>query len=282
MRFIIQRMADPATEAGELPTDELLTAMAEYNRALADAGVFVDGMGLKPSSAGARVHFADGVPVVTDGPFAETRELVAGFTVIETDSREEALAWARRWPALDGDGQVKLELRQVYELEDFQSGPGVDAHAALGERLRRQPTEISPRLAFSGDCREAFECYADALGGHIEAMVTHGETPAADNVPRDWQDRIIYARLRVGRWILQGGDISAECYQRPRGFSVQIDMDDPARAEDAFGRLADGGEITMPIAETFWARRFGMLVDRFGIPWIINCNKPEIVGGDPA
>ena len=104
MRFLILRKADPDTEAGVMPGEALLAAMARYNEAMIEAGVMVDGMGLKPSSRGARVQFRDGLPVVSDGPFAETRELLAGFTLIEVASREEALAWVRRWPREDGNG----------------------------------------------------------------------------------------------------------------------------------------------------------------------------------
>lgn len=138
MRFIILRKADPDTEAGVMPGESLLEAMASYNEAMIKAGVMVDGMGLKPSSHGARVQFQNGKPVITDGPFVETRELLAGFTVIEVASREEALDWVRRWPAEDGNGKVTLELREVYTLEDFGESPAIEHHAALGEELARQ------------------------------------------------------------------------------------------------------------------------------------------------
>jgi hypothetical protein len=119
MKFMIIRKADAATEAGVLPSEELLTRMLEYNEEMIKAGVMRDGMGLQPSAKGARISFADGKPTVTDGPFAEAKELIAGFTLIEVASRAEALAWVRRWPALDGGGNVQLELRQVYEAADF-------------------------------------------------------------------------------------------------------------------------------------------------------------------
>ncbi len=138
MRFIIIRKADANTEAGVMPSEALLEAMAQYHEALMQAGVLVDGMGLKSSSFGARVHFQNGQPVITDGPFAETKELLAGFTVINVKSRDEALAWIKRWPALDGDGHVQLELRQVFELEDFAPGPAIDHHAELSEQLAQQ------------------------------------------------------------------------------------------------------------------------------------------------
>ena len=119
MRFMIIRKADESTEAGEMPTQSLVDAMMAYNEEMIRAGVMVGGDGLKPSVRGARITFRDGTPSVTDGPFAETKELIAGYTLIETASRDEALEWARRWPAEDADGHVELELRELYEADDF-------------------------------------------------------------------------------------------------------------------------------------------------------------------
>ncbi len=102
-----------------MPSTELLAAMGQYNEELAKAGVLLAGEGLHPSSKGARVKFSGGKPQVIDGPFAETKELIAGFTMIQVKSREEALEWLKRWPAIDGNGEVELELRQVFEAEDF-------------------------------------------------------------------------------------------------------------------------------------------------------------------
>lgn len=119
MRFMIIRKADADTEAGALPTEELITAMTRYHQELADAGILVAGEGLHPSAKGARIRFSGGKPTVTDGPFTEAKELIAGFTMIEVGSREEALEWVRRWPPLDGGGEVELELRQVFAADDF-------------------------------------------------------------------------------------------------------------------------------------------------------------------
>jgi len=119
MRFMIIRKADAGTEAGILPREDLLAAMGAYNEELMRAGVLLAGEGLQPSSRGARVRFSGGRPNVVEGPFAQVGELIAGFTMIDVGSREEAVEWARRWPALDGDGEVELEIRQVFEAADF-------------------------------------------------------------------------------------------------------------------------------------------------------------------
>jgi len=135
MRFVILRKADPDTEAGRKPTQALIEAMGAYMGEMAAAGVLLGGEGLKPTATGARVKFRRGQPTFTDGPFTETKELVAGYTVIEVRSREEALDWVRRWPVLDGDGEVELELRQVYEMADFEAEAS-PALSALEQRPR--------------------------------------------------------------------------------------------------------------------------------------------------
>jgi hypothetical protein len=119
MRFMLLRKADAETEAGHLPREELLAAMARYNQELAEAGVLLQGEGLQASAKGARVVFVGGTPSVTDGPFAETKELIAGFTMIEVASKDEAIEWVKRWPRIDGSGNVQIEIRPLYEPEDF-------------------------------------------------------------------------------------------------------------------------------------------------------------------
>ena len=119
MRFMIIRKADADTEARKMPSHELAAAMMAYNEEMAKAGILLGGDGLRPTADGFRVKFSDGRPTVIDGPFAEAKELVAGYTLIQVDSREEALEWVRRWPVEDADGQAYLEVRQLYEIDDF-------------------------------------------------------------------------------------------------------------------------------------------------------------------
>lgn len=132
MRFVVIRKADPDTEAGVMPSEALIEAMQRYNEEMVKAGVLLSGAGLKPSAQGARVSFRNGTPTVVDGPFAEAKELIAGFSVIEVASRAEALEWLRRWPAEDGGGNVQLELRPLYELEDFGDSPALDRMREVG------------------------------------------------------------------------------------------------------------------------------------------------------
>jgi|SRR5215203_269991 len=119
MRFMIIRKADPKTEAWAKPSQALVDAMMAYNEEMIRAEVMLSGDGLKPSARGARIKFSRGKPRITDGPFAESKELIAGFTIIQVATREEALAWVKRWPVEDGDGEVELELRELYEADDF-------------------------------------------------------------------------------------------------------------------------------------------------------------------
>lgn len=272
MRFAIIRKADDDTEKGCMPSDEMLAAMGQYNQKMVEAGIMRTGEGLRPTSDGVRIRYSKGVPTVTDGPFTETRELIAGFTIIEVDSKEEAIEWAKKWPKLDADGGVELELRQLFELEDFEQGEGTQLHGELHKRIARQPANVCPYLFFQGNCQEAFELYEDCLGGKIEAMMTHAEAPAGEGGPEMPADAIMHACLRVGKWMLMASDAPPEYFEKPQGFYVQISIDNPEQAERAFNRLAEGGQVRMPFAQTFWAYRFGMLVDRFGTPWMINCD----------
>ena len=133
MRFMIIRKADAQTEAWAKPSTALLDAMMAYNEEMIRAGVMLGGDGLKPSSRGARIKFSKGKPKVTDGPFAEAKEMIAGYTIIQVASREEALGWVKRWPVEDGDGEVELELRELYEADDFgdEATPAIQRQEAL-------------------------------------------------------------------------------------------------------------------------------------------------------
>ena len=120
MRFMILLKADDHSEAGEMPGEELLTAMGKFNDELVKAGVMLAGEGLQPSSHGARVHFGkDGKVSVTDGPFAETRQLLAGFWIWRVNSKQEAIDWVKRVPMPMAGGEAEIEIRQIFEMEDF-------------------------------------------------------------------------------------------------------------------------------------------------------------------
>lgn len=118
MRFIVMIKATPQSEAGEMPSESVLTAMGQYNEELVNAGVMLGGEGLQPSGKGARVRFADGQCTVVDGPFTETKELVAGYWLFQTESLQQAIDWVKRCPA-SAIGESEIEIRQLFEAEDF-------------------------------------------------------------------------------------------------------------------------------------------------------------------
>jgi PhnB protein len=133
--------------------------------------------------------------------------------------------------------------------------------------------QLNSYLFFNGQCEEAFKFYEQCLGGKIEAMLPHEGSPAADHVPAEWRSKILHARMVVGDQVLMASDAPPGHFQAPQGFSVNIGVSDANQAERIFHALAEKGKVTMPIAETFWALRFGMLVDRFGIQRMVNCEK---------
>ena len=133
--------------------------------------------------------------------------------------------------------------------------------------------QINPYLFFKGQCEEAFKFYAKLFGGKIAAMMPHTGSPAEGHVPPDWGKKIMHARLVVGDMVLMGSDPPPDRYNQPKGFSITLGVPDPGEAERVFKGLADGGNVTMALDKTFFADRFGMLVDRFGIPWMVICEK---------
>ena len=141
MRFMMMIKANKDTEAGVMPEEKTLAAMAKYNEELVKAGVLIDGVGLQASSKGARVKFSGGKPKVIDGPFAETKELIAGYWMIQVKSKEEAIEWAKRVP-FDVDvhmgGEGEIEIPQVFELEDFGSSEAVERHRELEKKLAKK------------------------------------------------------------------------------------------------------------------------------------------------
>ena len=131
--------------------------------------------------------------------------------------------------------------------------------------------QISPYLNFNGRCAEAFKLYERVLGGKIVAMHTHGETPAKDFVPPNWHDKVMHVRLETGAMALMGSDAPPDRYTAPKGMFVSVNVKTVPDGARIFKELSDNGTVTMPFEQTFWSPGFGMLVDRFGIPWMINC-----------
>ncbi|MFB2839829.1 VOC family protein [Floridanema evergladense] len=136
--------------------------------------------------------------------------------------------------------------------------------------------QLNPYLMFNGQCEEAFKFYEQCLGGKITDMMTYAESPepaTQEEIPSDWRNKIMHTSLMIGNQELMGSDSPPQYHQETKGFSVTITLDDPVEADRIFHTLAENGTVQMPFEKTFWAYRFGMLIDRFGIPWMINCNQ---------
>jgi len=133
---------------------------------------------------------------------------------------------------------------------------------------------LNTHLTFNGQCRQAFEYYEMHLGGKIQFMMTYGESPMPAGPSDEWRTKIIHASFTLGNELLTGADAPPEVYEKPQGMAVLFSVDAAAEADRVFAALAENGTVEFPIQETFWALRFGMLVDRFGTPWMINCAKP--------
>ena len=134
--------------------------------------------------------------------------------------------------------------------------------------------QMNPYLFFDGRCEAAFRFYAECLGGEFVAMITHRDSPIADQTPPERHDQILHARLVRGDMMLMGSDAPPERHRPMQGFCVSLLVADAAEAERLFQALAADGTVHMELQETFWAIRFGMLVDRFGTPWMIGCERP--------
>ena len=128
---------------------------------------------------------------------------------------------------------------------------------------------VNPYLGFKGDCEEAFKFYEQLLGGKIETMSTFAGTPMEKHVPEEWRKKIVHAHMTVGEQVLMGSDAFPDHYQKPAGVSVCLGVGDLQDAERIFKALAESGTVQMPFQKTYWAEGFGMLVDRFGTPWMV-------------
>lgn len=133
---------------------------------------------------------------------------------------------------------------------------------------------VNAYLHFPGTCAEAFRFYEKLFGGKITMLMTHGESPMKDQVPADWRDKVIHVSLELPGGMVLGSDAPPDYYVKPQGFAVSVSELSVADAERMFAQLAEGGSVQMAFAPTFWAERFGMCTDRFGIPWMLSAGEP--------
>jgi PhnB protein len=134
--------------------------------------------------------------------------------------------------------------------------------------------QVNPYLYYNGNCEAAFKFYEKTLGARIEVMLTHEGAPAEMQSPPEWKQKIMHGRISIDGDVVMASDAPPGRFQQPRGFSLSLTVEDPSVAERKFKALAKGGSVNMPFGKTFFSRGFGMCLDQFGIPWMVNC-PPE-------
>lgn len=287
MRFMIIRKADQDTETGAMPSEQLLADMGQYNEELVKAGVMRAGEGLHPSSKGVRVKFSKGKPTVIDGPFAETKELIAGFTMIDVKSMDEALEWVKRWPATDANGEVELEIRRVFEAEDFGAEFTPELREAE-ERMREQIAQagVQPGTPASTGAKAIPEGYGATpyltVKGADKATEFYKQVFGAVEVTRlvDPSGNIMHAELKVGRAPIMLSEESLAWGARSpttigdSASTVVLYVED---VDAIFAKAtAAGVKVAMPVQNMFWGDRSASIVDPFGHKWMISTHIEDV------
>ncbi|HEY7499295.1 MAG TPA: glyoxalase/bleomycin resistance/extradiol dioxygenase family protein [Vicinamibacterales bacterium] len=134
--------------------------------------------------------------------------------------------------------------------------------------------QMTTYVNFKGDCEAAFKLYEQCLGAEPGPIFRYGGSPMEADAPPDWSEKIMHGSVTIGGQVLMGADIVPDRYEEPKGIQLSLQLSSVADAERIFRELSSGGRIAMPLEKTFWAERFGILTDRFGIPWLINCETP--------
>ncbi len=280
MKVMVIVKATKSSEAGELPSEQLLTAMGQFNEELVKAGIMKAGEGLKPSSEAKRVRFHLKDRTVTDGPFAETKELIAGFWLWEVASMQEAIDWVKRCPnpmLEDSD----IDIRPVYEMEDFAENDPQGTVRAQEDSLKRmmslQEASVQPYLFFGGRCDEALAFYETSLGATVVMKMRFSESPdppPAGMLQPGFEGKIMHASFTVGKVTIMASD-GCDDKSKFDGFRLALSVPTEADADVAFNALADGGKVDMPLAKTFWSPRYGMVTDKFGVGWMVMVRGEE-------
>ena len=273
--------ATPSSEAGmsaDEATQALFAEMGRYNEALIQAGIMKDAAGLQPSSKGVRVRFRGKERIVSDGPFAETKELVAGYWIWEVPSMADAIAWVKRCPNPMPE-ESDIEIRPLYGCEDLAPlmTPEQRAQeATLDDQLAMRKATVQSYLVLGGRCEEALDFYRQALHAKIGMVMRWSESPEAPPagmLPPGYEKKIMHAEFSVGGMTLMASDgCGGPQDQQPTfaGFRLALSVPTEGLADRTFAALAaNGGRVDMPLAKTFWSPRYGMVTDRFGIGWMV-------------
>ena len=280
MRFMVLIKADKNSEAGVMPSEELLAEMGRFNEELVKAGVMLAGEGLHPSSKGARVRFKGKERSVVDGPFAETKELIAGFWIWQVKDKAEAIEWVKRCPN-PMPGESEIELRQVFEAEDFG--------AEFTPELREQEDRLRTQITEQQQAKPAVPGVPPASGA-TPYLVVKG---AADAI--GWYQRVFSARLAFKLDAPDGSVMHSELHVGPARFMLTEErLQHGARSPQTLGgspttqivyvpdadavynaAVAAGATPGMPMGDQFWGDRSGSLTDPFGHQWFISTHKED-------
>ena len=274
MKVMVIVKASPSSEAGKMPSEELLTAMGNFNEELVKAGIMESGDGLKPSSEGVRVRFSGVKRIVTTGPFTETNELIAGYWIWNVASMEEAIEWVKKCPnPMEEDSDI--EIRTFYTMEDFAQADPQGKGAAQEEHLRQtialRQAKVNNYLFFSGRCEEALNFYQQHLGAKINMLLRFNQSP--DPVPegmlqQGFENKIMHADFTLGDVNILASD-GCDDATRFSGFRLTLTLQTAEEAHRVFDTLATGGSVDMPLAKTFWSPLYGQVTDQFGVGWMV-------------
>ncbi|MHB0961327.1 MAG: YciI family protein [Pirellulaceae bacterium] len=273
MKVVVFVKASPSSEAGVMPSQQLLADMGRYNEELFKAGIMKDGAGLHPSSKGVRVRFSGNDRTVIDGPFAETKELVAGFWMWEVESMEQAVEWLKKCPC-PMEEESDIEIRPLFEPDDFgdEFTPELrEKEANLEAALSMMKATVQPYLFFGGRCEEALEFYKTALHAKVGMVLRFNESPEPPPpgvLQPGFESKIMHCEFQVGGMTLMASD-GCDDKSRFDGFRLALSVPTEVDADRVFNALAVSGKVDMPLVKTFWSPRYGMVTDKFGVGWMV-------------
>lgn len=281
MKVMVIVKATPRSEAGNMPSEKLMKAMCSFNEELVKAGVMEFGDGLRPSSDGVRVRFSGDERSVSQGPFSQPEELIAGYWIWNVSSMDEAIEWVKKCPnPMEEDSNI--EIRPFFSIDDFAEadpeGEVRERELSMRQEIAMKKASVSNYLFFSGRCEEALAYYEQHLKAVVTMKMRFDESP--DPVPSDmlqpgFETKIMHSEFTVGQTMLMASDGCGDG-NAFAGFRLSLMVETAEEAHRIFDALADGGSADMPLDKTFWSPLFGMVTDRFGLGWMVQLPGQEM------
>lgn len=277
MKVMVMVKATPSSEAGIMSGEKfekMMQDMGRFNEELVAAKIMKAGEGLKPTSQAVRVHFSGDKRTVTDGPFAETKEQVAGYWIWEVKSMEEAIEWVKKCPnPMFEDSDI--DIRPVYGMEDFAHADPTGEVARGEERMLNamasQEAIVHTYLFFGGRCDEALEFYKQAIGAKVGMVMRFNESPEPappGMLEPGFEKKIMHCEFTVGNATIMASD-GCKSEGQLSGFRLTLTVPTAEEAKRLFKALADGGKVDMPLTPTFWSPLYGQVTDKFGVGWMV-------------